>query len=141
MLILQIVIALFLGSYLFVGDPERFLRINGGIGIAVALWLFFDYKLLQDRKYYIFSVALAVLIMFYGYWLIFHYSPAGKPMFFGRPTVAPFMFLALQYPCRFVFKVVMKREPVVDKPAPSGADFFYMAVLWMGMIGFFIFVE
>jgi hypothetical protein len=141
LLFLPIILALFLLSFLFVGDSTRFLKINGGIGIAVAFWLFLDYKLLQEREHYMMSVALAVVIMIYGFWLAFRFSPPGKPMFFAGGTLAPFIFLALQYPARFTFKVLLKREPVVDRPAPSVADFFYMAVLWMGVLGFFMWVD
>ncbi len=136
--IILIVIALFILSYLEVGHRDRFQMINSGIALAVAGWLFYDYKLLQQRKYYAFSVALATAILFYGYYLVLHFSPPGESKSFAQATLIPFLFLALQYPSRYTFKVLMKREPVVDRPAPSVADFFYMAVLWMGVIGVFM---
>lgn len=139
--ILPIIVGLFLLSYLVAGNPARFLYVNGVIAVAVTFWLFVDYKLLRQLKYYILSVGVAVAIQFYGYWLALHYSSADRPVSFARATLMPFIFLALQYPCRYTFKIVMKREPVVDRPAPSVADFFYMAVLWMGVIGVFMWVS
>lgn len=38
-------------------------------------------------------------------------------------------FLLIQPPTRFIFKYIVKREPVVDRPPPSFIDFIYMATL------------
>jgi hypothetical protein len=46
----------------------------------------------------------------------------------------PTFFLVTQGIFRFIFKTLMKREPIVDKPAPSVADGVYMFTLIMTTI-------
>lgn len=108
---------------------DDFLTINYVIAFAVWGWLTFDYKILQVDKLYFSSVGLGLAIFFYGLFLNKNFEE-NIPMI-QSVTTMPIFLLIIQRPLRLAFIRVMKREPKVEKPAPSFADFVYIFILWM----------
>lgn len=107
----------------------------------MGLYLFADYKFLHYNKNYLFSLALALVVLCYGFFLEHRY-----PSFNGRGFVQigmalPVFLLLVQRPFRYIFKAIMKREPVVDKPAPSVADFIYMFAIWMSVCSIIMWIS
>lgn len=125
--------ALFL-SWFFVGNSRSNLPPNLFLSFGLVMWFFGDYKLLQRKKLYFILLGLSTGFAIYGYFLnrILEESGGAKnvPLFMSLPM----LFLLLQKPFRFVFMQLMNREPVVDKPAPSVADFIYMLLLWIALM-------
>jgi hypothetical protein len=129
-----VVVLLFPVSYLIITDTRNFLQATNIMGYAVWGWLFFDYKLLQRNRHYFWLLALSALIIIYGFYLEKEFSYQRDAKFLKTGTTLPVFFLILQRPLRFAFKFIMKREPVVDKPVPSVADFIYTFILWMSTL-------
>jgi hypothetical protein len=113
---------------LFLQPKDVLLQANLAIGIGVWGWLLFDYKILQSNKLYVASFGLALAIYFYGVFLQNQYPD--KRMVMAGASM-PIFFLVVQRVLRLLFLGILKREPVVDKPAPTAADFIYMFILLM----------
>lgn len=114
-------------SYLWVLTPRDFMRANGIIAFGVYIWFLTDYKLLQVSKLYYLSLGIAAVIFVYGMFLNTYFTEQKE---FAQFTMTiPVFLLILQRPLRFGFKKIMKREPVIDKPSPSFADFIYTMLL------------
>jgi hypothetical protein len=129
--IISIIIFLFFClSYLLVKQDDYFIIFNFALGFGVTFWLFFDYKILQLNEYYLKALLIGSLIALYGYFLSQNYGGPKKNMIMNS-ALLPTFFLITQRIYRFIFKTLMKREPIVDKPAPSFADGVYMFVLLM----------
>ncbi len=129
-IISTILISAFALTYLILKDDESFFIINYIIAFVVWGWLFIDYKILQIDKLYYRAVLLGILILGCRY-LPDSYN--NHPLFLTG-TSMPLLLLIIQRPMRFVFKHLMKREPVVEKPAPSFADFIYIITLCMTVV-------
>ena len=99
-------------------------------GILVFAWLMFDYKLLQKNKYYIQLLLVSIAIGFYGIYIStsFDQYDGNTHIWFG--SLEPLSFMIIQKPIRILFMSLMKREPIVDKPAPSLPDGLYMLALF-----------
>lgn len=132
--IISIIIFLLLGlSYLLIKHGNNFIIFNFALGFGVTFWLFFDYKILQLNEFYLKSLLIGLLIALYGYFLNQNYGSINKNMIMDS-AIMPTFFLVTQRIFRFIFKALMKREPIVDKPAPSFADGVYMFTLLMTSI-------
>ena len=123
------IFTLFLASYLTFSNLNTFLSINSAICFLVWGWLWIDYKLLQVSRHYFVVLGLSTVILIYGYFLSEKYIHLHNAGLVKNGAVLPIFFLILQRPLRYIFKAVMKREPVVDKPAPTFADFVYIFIL------------
>lgn len=129
-----IIFSAFALTFFLFKAEDNFLTINYTIAFAVWGWLTFDYKILQVDKLYFSSVGLGLAILFYGYLLNKEFSNEDNSPLILMGTTMPIFFLTLQRPLRFAFKKIMKREPKVEKPAPSFADFVYIFILWLTTI-------
>ncbi len=128
--------ALIFFSLIFYKNPSVFLDINKAIGFGTAAWFFADYRMLSVNKYFNLSLLIAIGIVFYGY-LVRQTDPIYK--FVGNlewTFSIPLIFLIAQKPLRIGFKLIMKREPVLEKPLPSFVDFIYIVLLFVSV--FFI---
>lgn len=125
------IVVLFLGSYLLLNDTKKFLMIHYVISFATWSWLFWDYKMLQINKQYVRALGLSIGILCYGFYLSNRFDYMDKAGLVRIGATLPIFFLLLQKPLRIAFKATMKREPIVDKPAPSFADFMYIFFLLM----------
>lgn len=130
-IISTIVIVAFILTFLIFKSNENFLTTNSVIGFAVWAWLIFDSELLQENKLYFGSIVLGLTIFLYGQSLKSEFSQVDKSVQIAISTTMPIFFLIIQRPTRFAFKEIMKREPIVDRPAPSIADFIYTFIIWM----------
>jgi hypothetical protein len=128
-IISTVVFAAFILTFFLLKTDEDFLTINYLVAFAVWAWLTFDYKILQVDKLYFSSVGIGIAIFLYGLFLN-KYFPEDIPMIQAATTM-PIFLLIIQRPLRLAFIKVMKREPKVEKPAPSFADFLYIFILWM----------
>lgn len=128
-IISAIVLSAFVLTFFLFQSEDDFLTINYVIAFAVWGWLTFDYKILQVDKLYFSSVGLGLAIFLYGLFLN-KYFDENIPMI-QSVTTMPIFLLIIQRPLRLGFIRVMKREPKVEKPAPSFADFVYIFLLWM----------
>lgn len=128
-IISAIVLSAFVLTFFLFRSENDFMTINYVIGFAVWGWLTFDYKILQVDKLYFSSVGLGLAIFLYGLFLN-KYFDENSPMIQSATTM-PISLLIIQRPLRLGFIRVMKREPKVEKPAPSLADFIYIFLLLM----------
>ena len=124
-----IVLTLFVLTFLLFKAEDNFFLINYFISFAVWGWLIFDYKILQINKLYFSSVGIGLLIFLYGLFLNGKFEE--KIPIMQAATTMPIFLLIIQRPLRIAFIKVLKREPKVEKPAPSFADFLYALILWM----------
>lgn len=132
--IISIIILLLYGlSYLLLKLGINSILFNFALGLGVTFWFFFDYKMLQLNDFYLKSLLIGVLIGLYGYYLYLDFGSYNKNVIIDS-AILPLFFLVTQRIYRFVFKTFLKREPIVDRPAPSFADGFYMFALIMTTI-------
>lgn len=111
-------------------NPKLFIDLNFFLSLAIGAWLFGDYKLLQIDKFYIYSVLLAGGLFLYGLLIknyIFHNSADYVKIGF----LYPISILIIQKPARLLFKLLLKREPVVEKPPPTFWDAVYTIILFI----------
>lgn len=120
-----------LNFFLFQAEDD-FLTVNYVVAFLVWAWLSFDYKILQVDKLYFSSVGLGLAIFIYGLFLNEKFGE-NTPMFQSFTTM-PIFLLIIQRPLRLAFIIVMKREPKVENPSPTFADFVYNFILWMTTI-------
>ena len=132
--IISIIILLLFGlSYLLIKQGNNFIIFNFALGFGVTFWFFYDYKMLQLNDFYFKSLLIGLLIGLFGYYLYQDYGNINRNMIINS-AIMPTFFLVTQRIFRFIFKTLMKREPIVDKPAPSFADGVYMFTLLMTTI-------
>jgi hypothetical protein len=131
MLILTLVII----SYVFIENSKSFGLTTGLIFVGIWGWFIFDYKMLQHLSFYLMALAISILIIIYSSFLIHKLLPLDN-RFIRSASFLPFFLLIIQFPLRRLFIKILKREPVIDKPAPSLADFVYTMILWMASIVF-----
>lgn len=109
-------------------DPDFFRKFSFFLGLGIGVWFFSDYKMLQSDRHYLYSLGIAI-----GYFL-FILTKNGEfnknVLDFG--ALYPLTLLVVQKPSRLIYKVILNREPVIDKPPPTFWDGIYMIVLFFG---------
>lgn len=128
-IISALIFSAFVLTFFLFQTEDDFLTINYVVAFAVWGWLTFDYKILQIDKLYFSSVGLGLAIFFYGLFLNKNFDE--NISMIQSVMTMPIFLLIIQRPLRLAFIRVMKREPKVEKPAPSFADFVYIFILWM----------
>ena len=131
-----IIPSLFLLSYVSVGNSSNFLFINSIICFGICYWLIVDYKMLQQLKLYLICLTIAILVLAYCN-ILAEYYPI-KSGFLKSASLIPIFLLIIQLPLRLTFIKLFNKEPVVDRPAPSTADFFYAVILIISSFSVFI---
>lgn len=132
--IISLIILLLFGlSYILITQGNNFIIFNFALGFGVTFWFFWDYKMLQLNEFYLKSLVIGLLIGLFGYYLYQDYGSINKNMIINS-AIMPLFFLFTQRIYRFIFKTLAKREPIVDKPAPSFVDGVYMFALLMTTI-------
>jgi hypothetical protein len=135
--IISIIIpCLFTLSYLTVGNSSTFIFLNSAICFGICYWLIVDYKMLQWLRTYMISLIIAIIVLTYRY-ILTGYFPINS-RFLKAASLIPTFILVIQLPLRLGFKKIFNREPVVDRPAPSTADFFYSIILIISAVSVFI---
>ncbi len=140
-LLSAIVVSAYALTFLILNTGEYFTISNFILSFSVFGWLLHDYKILQIDRLYFGSLVLSLVIFLYGYFLEHCFLLNDKSVLDIMGTSIPAIFLFLQRPLRLGFKAIMKREPIVDKPAPSFADFIYIFSLSMATIFIGLFCE
>lgn len=96
--------------------------------MLIGIWFVVDYEMLQSNRNYLYSLGIA-----FGYFLfIFAFNETYNNIQLYYGSLFPLAFLIIQKPTRILFKTFLKREPVVEKPAPT---------FWDGVYMFFIFLS
>jgi hypothetical protein len=94
---------------------------------VLAAWFFSDYEMLQNRKHFAQVLLLSSVFALNGQLLLLITPPEYYTVLNDLLLIfLPVFFLICQYGARKLFLSVFHREPKVDRPAPSVADFFYM---------------
>jgi hypothetical protein len=125
-----IFLLLILISYALIGNLKNFSLMTGFIFVGIWAWFIFDYKMLQHLSFFLIAMAISILVIIYCY-LLFQRLPHIDYRFVKPVSYMPVFLLTLQFPLRRLFLIILKREPIVDRPAPSIADFVYTIILWM----------
>jgi len=133
-IICVIIVSAFIITLLLFQSHPNFPTINYAIGFTVWGWLTYDYKILQVNKLYFGSLGLGVAILLYGYILSQKVIHEDNFSLILIGTTMPIFFLILQKPLRLIFKKIMKREPKVERPAPSFADGVYITIIWLSSV-------
>lgn len=131
-----IIPCLFMLSYLSISNSSTFIFLNSAICFGICYWFIIDYKMLQWLRSYIVSLIIAIIVLVYSYFLIRHYPIISG--FLKSASIIPTFLLIIQLPLRLAFKKIFKKEPIVDRPAPSTPDFFYTIILIISSFAIFI---
>ena len=113
--------------HLTVGKSSTFIFLNSVICFGICYWVIVDYKMLQWLRTYMFSLLIAIFVLIYSFILAGNFPKESG--FLKAASIIPTFVLVIQLPLRLGFKKIFKREPIVDRPAPSTADFFYSIIL------------
>src|SRR6185369_17354453 len=122
-------VVLIVGLFVFETDTKLFFYVCLTAGLGSWVWFFSDYKMMRVNKFFNLSLAVAIVIFLYGYYiqkknLLYSFS-----YYYSFFTSAPLIVVLIQKPLRLLFKKIFNREPVIEKPTPSAADFFYTILL------------
>jgi len=115
------------------GSSKNFSLMTGLTFMGIWAWFIFDYKMLQYLSFYLIALAISIIVVIYSSFLLSKLFPFDY-RFVKTLSFLPLFLLIIQLPLRRLFIILFKREPVVDKPAPSIADFFYSMILWMSSL-------
>jgi hypothetical protein len=121
-------------SLVFYSEPSTFTGIVEVIGMGLTLWFFIDYKTLQTNKLYNYCLATALGLSLFGYIIArsnIFYRHFGNIQFM---TALPIIFLVCQKAARLSFIKIFNREPEIEKPVKTFADFIYLIVLVGGIV-------
>lgn len=99
------------------------------LGMIMGVWFYGDYKMLQSDKHYFYCLAIALTYLLY----IVKINGGFNKDILHYGALYPLTVLIIQKPARLLFKAILDREPVVDKPPPTFWDFVYMMILLFGL--------
>ncbi len=86
--------------------------------------------MLQSDRHYLYSFGIAI-----GYLLfILTYIREFNRSVLEYGALDPLTLLLVQKPARLIYKAILSREPVVDRPPPTFWDFVYMIILFLGFV-------
>lgn len=114
-------------------DNHMFFKTTFFLGIGLGVWFLSDYKMLQVDKYYTYCLFIAIAFLCYGILIKVQFSD-GVINLLDLGSVYSLSLLIVQKPLRLIYKKIFKREPVVEKPAPTFWDFIYMLLLFLALI-------
>lgn len=102
------------------------------LNLGVALWLFIDYKVLQNDVNYLWSVLIAASIIPYT-WIVI--TEFGLNSFYSSMSgsLHAIVLLFIQWPLRRIYLNIFKIEPEVERTG-NARDFAYTFFLVMGML-------
>lgn len=111
-------------------DSYLFIKYSFFFGTGIGLWFFVDYKILQSKKLYFFCVGIAI-----GY-LLFILIITGETskQLIEYAALNSLTLLLIQKPTRLLYKTILNREPIVDRPPPTFWDAVYMIILVLGFL-------
>lgn len=109
-------------------EPQIFHIFSFFLGIIIGVWFFSDYKMLQSDRHYLYSLGIAIA---YFLFVLTNNGEFNKSVL-DYGALFPLTLLIVQKPARLIFKAILKREPIVDRPPPTFWDGVYMIVLILG---------
>jgi len=130
--------AIILSSFMLLKSEATYFKTTLIIGIGINVWFFADYTMLQVEKYYWYCFCIAIAYFGYGY--LIKQNSIAEINLDNLGFYFPLNFIIIQKPLRYVFIKIFKREPVVEKPVPSFADFIYVMLLLFGGVFFLYFL-
>lgn len=140
MLLLTIGLIAISNLFLFL-DEATFLKATFFLGYGLGIWFLLDYKLLQIDKYYLYSLIVSILFLGYGLIIKVSFETINLKLI-DLGVMHPITLLVVQRPLRFLYKSILKREPIVDRNPPTFWDFAYSFILSVSLIALpFILVE
>ncbi|MFY7936750.1 MAG: hypothetical protein ACOVOQ_05200 [Flavobacterium sp.] len=110
-------------------DSQNFHEFSNILGMGIGLWFFGDYKMLQSNKHYLYSL---VIVLGYFLYILTANGEFNKIILVG--PLSPLTLLLVQKPARLIFKAMLNREPVFDRPPTTFWDGIYMMVLLCGLV-------
>ncbi|MGQ3677993.1 hypothetical protein [Tenacibaculum discolor] len=109
-------------------DSVIFLKFSFFLGLGIGIWFFSDYKMLQSDRHYLYSLGIAI-----GYFLlILTKNGEFNKNVLDYGALYPLTLLVIQKPTRLIYKALLNREPIIDRPPPTFWDGVYMIVLFLG---------
>lgn len=124
-----IFLALFLLSFLLFQQTIEFLFITSFLSIMVMFWFSQDHKMLQIEEYYFYSIFISLTILIYGLLIQTRLFKSDARDLLDLTTKIPLIFLVLQYPLRYWFKKIIKREPQPGSTKKTFEDGIYIVIL------------
>ncbi|WMJ75395.1 hypothetical protein RCC89_19850 [Cytophagaceae bacterium ABcell3] len=113
-------------------DQKVFIKFTFFIGLGLGVWFFGDYKMLQSNKYYAYCLLLS--IAFLSYSILINQELNLKDGIIDLGALCPIALLIVQKPTRFIFKSLLNREPVIDRPPPTFWDGVYTVILFLSFV-------
>jgi hypothetical protein len=111
-------------------NPRLFINLNFFLSLGIGAWFFGDYKMLQINRYYLYSFLLACGFLCYGF-IIKTFLFPNSADYVKIGFLYPISILLIQKPLRLIFKLLFKREPVIDRPPPTFWDGIYAIILFI----------
>lgn len=111
-------------------NSHTFFKANFFVGLGLGVWFFGDYKMLQVDKYYFYCFLIAITFFGYGLFIKKQFSNSTLKLT-DLGSLYPISLLIVQKPLRLIYKLFLKREPVVDRPPPTFWDFVYSILLFL----------
>lgn len=109
-------------------DPLLFREFSFFLGMGIGVWFFTDYKMLQSDRHYFYSFGIAVVYLIF---VLLNNGEFDKRVL-DYGALYPLTLLLVQKPARLIFKAILKREPVIDRPPPTFWDGVYIIILFLG---------
>lgn len=110
-------------------DPLNFSEFSFLLGMGIGLWFFADYKMLQSDRHYLYSFGIAI-----GYFLYILTNNGEFNKIILAGALSPLTLLIVQKPARLIYKAMLNREPIFDRPPQTFWDGVYMMVLLFGLV-------
>lgn len=111
-------------------NPKLFIDLNFFLNFAIGAWFFSDYRLLRIDRYFIYSLLFACALLCYGY-IIWTLLLGSSVDYIKIGFFHPISILLIQKPIRLIFKMLFKREPVIENPPPTFWDGVYTVILFV----------
>lgn len=121
---------LILTSITIFDNPKLFNDLNFFLNFAIGAWFFIDYRLLRIDRYFIYCLLFACGLLCYGL-IVKTLLLVGSVDYFKIGFFHPISILLIQKPLRMFYKMLFKREPVIENPPPTFWDGVYTAILFV----------
>lgn len=121
------------GTFLiFSNDKDLLVKITFFTGMAIGVWFFGDYKMLQIDKFYIISFLFAGLFLGYGFLL--KNTILDNVELIDLGSLFAISFLIVQKPIRLLYKQIFDREPEIVNHGGRFWDLVYTIILFLSLV-------
>lgn len=134
-----IALGLLITSPAFYSTESNFADYTGIIGGLIAVWFLMDYPLLQSDRHYIYCLLMS--LGFWGYTSFLEQRLICDTTAISIGGIAPLLLLLVQKPTRLIYKALLHREPIIDRPPPTFWDGVYFFVLLLALLALPFIVE